>query len=193
MRDAEQLLDFGLVRRAGRHPAEPEQRVARIDEHGSRSSGTCKALAGPADDRRRDEARAVVGHEQRVAARRSPDEPRLDRAPICGSELRARLPGRSARPAASPNGRRRPGCASWSAFDSRVAARSREGSRRARAPRAGVVRSRRRPRHQSLTASHRAPRRSSRRCRRRPARSRSSRSRGSGRAPRATRARSDRR
>ena len=36
--DVEQLLDLGFVRRARGHPAKPQQRVARIDQHRTRAS-----------------------------------------------------------------------------------------------------------------------------------------------------------
>ena len=127
--DAEQLLDLRLVGRAGRHAAVAQQRVARIDEH-RRLPYPVRANCAVArrDDRRRDQPGAVVGHQQRVA--RAPPPTRAS------TRWRARSPptapprarDRSARPAASPSARRPRGCASWSACDSRAAARYRAAS-----------------------------------------------------------------
>ena len=129
--DAEQLFDFGLVRRAGRHPAIAEQRVARIDQHRRRAApGATKGLLRFDDERRRHRATAVVGHEQRVAACRGLQQVRAERAAISRRRTaRGRRRDRFARPAAWPNGCRRRESASSSACgtlsDARPAARRR--------------------------------------------------------------------
>ena len=81
--NAKQMLDFRFVRRARRHAAETEQRIARVDER-RRAPGLLRLQprACSRHERRRRHTHAVVGNEKRVGASARREQTRFDGAPV---------------------------------------------------------------------------------------------------------------